>query len=55
MKVSVFLKALLQASLFATNIVFQLQGSKEILYTLPSVLLALKAALLMRLSVLNPN
>lgn len=55
MKDSIFFKALLQDRIFATNIVFQLQGSKEILYTLDSILLVLKAALLMRLSLLNPN
>jgi len=54
-KVSIFLKALLQDKVFATNIVFQLQGSKEVLHMLDSILLVLKAGLLMRLSLLNPN
>lgn len=43
MKVSIFLKTSLQYRIFATNIVLQLQGSKEILYSQESVLVVLKA------------
>lgn len=54
MKDSISFKALLQDRMFAAN-VFQLQGSKEFLYAIDSILFVLKAALAVRLSLLNPN
>lgn len=43
----------MQERIFGANIVCQLQGNEEILYTLDSILFVLKAALLARLSLLE--